>query len=75
MYDPEGLSRGRGRIHGERGSASLYGGQGGEAVPPWGPGGQGAKPPEADDILTFETPTLALFFTCFLSFLVFNCDI
>ena len=29
---------------------------------------------EADSIMTFETPTLALFFTCFLSFLVINCD-
>ena len=28
----------------------------------------GAKPPEADDILTFETPTLALFFTVFYRF-------
>ena len=41
---------------------------------PW-LGGQGRSPPEADDIMTFETPTLALFFTCFLSFLVINCDI
>ena len=33
------------------------------------------KAPEADDIMMFETPTLALFFTVFLSFFVINCDI
>ena len=47
-----------GGFYGERGSASLYGGLGAE--PPLGSRGkapgQGAKPPEADDILTFETP-------------------
>ena len=35
----------------------------------------GFAPSEADDIMTSETPTLALFFTCYLSFLVINCDI
>ena len=50
--------------------------------PQWGPGAKplvrgsgGLRPPEADDIMTFETPTLALFFTVFLSFFVINCDI
>ena len=48
----------------------------------WGPGAKplvggsgGRSPPEADDIMTLETPTLALFFTVFLSFFVINCDI
>jgi hypothetical protein len=62
-------------------SAGARGYMGSGAVPQCGPGakplvwGQGAKPTEADEILTFETPTLALFLTCFLSFLAFNCDI
>ena len=30
---------------------------------------------KADDIMTFETLTLAVFFTVFLSFFVINCDI
>ena len=48
----------------------------------WGPGAKplvrgswGEVPHEADDIMMFETPTLALFFTVFLSFFVINCDI
>ena len=47
----------------ERGSASLYGGLG--ALPQCGPGtkplvrGSGAMPPY--EIMTFETPNLALF--------------
>jgi hypothetical protein len=49
-------------IHGERGSASLYGGLG--ALPPVGfrgkAPGQGAKPLEADDILTFKVTILGL---------------
>ena len=66
-----------GRIHGERGSASLYGDLG--LCPQWGPGAKplvrGRSPPEADDIMTFETPTLAQFLTVFLSFFVINFDI
>ena len=42
---------------------------------PWSGGQGGEAPLEADDIMTFETPTLALFFTVFLSFFVINCDI
>ena len=41
---------------------------------PWS-GGQGAKPPEVENIMTVETPTFPLYFTCFLSFLAINCDI
>jgi len=53
VADPEGLSRGR-RIHGERGIASLNGVWGwGPGQSPWS-GGQGAKPPEADDMLAIE---------------------
>ena len=46
--------------------------------PQWGPGAKPlvrGRPPEADDIMMFETPTLALFLTVFLSFFVINCDI
>ena len=53
--------------NGVQGQSPQSGGRGG--------GVRGRNPPEADDIMTFETPTVALFFTCFLSFLVINCDI
>ena len=79
VADPEGLSRGGANSWRAREREPIWVSG---AVPPVGSRGKapgqmvrGRSPPEADDILTFETPTFALFFTCFLSFLVFNCDI
>jgi hypothetical protein len=64
------ILKGGGANHGERGSASLYGGLG--ALPPAGSRGrapgQGAKPPEAESFLRIRQQIL-------LGFLHLHCSV